>query len=421
MPGVRIVPTKVPCEASVREDIAAAIDDALDEIIGALTRPLSDQEAAPKLLEVEKSSRIIFKGDFDEFNLFFYKRGWGDGLPLKPPTEAAVAEMMTGTDLPPDQVIGELIPRLGKITIEKIAINAVMAGALPTYMPVLIAGVRAVLDPASNFGTWGVSTGSWSPLWIISGPIAEDLNINSGTGALSPGDIANAAIGRAMGLIIKNIGGIRKGVEDMGTLGNPGKYSMVVAENEKESPWEPLRVEHGLGAQDSAITVGSPNTYVQIWPLGTDDEGILRAICYNLLPKGGPCIMITPQHAQILAKRGWTKAEVKAFIAQHSRVPAYHVSSFWGSSSPKNTPGKPAGLFKGRVPMRDSDTVSTVGGDPRAITILVAGGPGAFIGLHMPMGIFAAGKAALTKIELPANWNQIVKKYKGVKPNYARY
>ena len=207
----------------------------------------------------------------------------------------------------------------------------------------------------------------------------------------------------------------------MGTLGNPGKYSMVVAENEKESPWEPFRVEHGFEPQDSTITVGSPNTYVQTWPLGTDDEGILRAICYNLLPKGGPCVLITPQHAQILAKRGWAKAEVKAFIAQHSRVPAYHVPAYWGSSSPKNAPGKPAGLFKGRVPMRESDTVSTVGGNPNAVTILVTGGAGAFIGLLMPMGLFAAERPALTKIELPSNWDTLVKQYKGVKPNYPRY
>ena len=166
--------------------------------------------------------------------------------------------MLQGTDLPPDHVVGKIIPRLGKATVEKIAINAVMAGALPTYMPLLIAGVEALLDPESAFDTFGVSTGSWAPFWIVNGPIRHDLQINSGYGALSPGNVANAAIGRALGLIIKNIGGIRKGVEDMGVLGNPGKYTLVIAENEEGSPWEPLHVERGFNAQDSTVTLFFP-------------------------------------------------------------------------------------------------------------------------------------------------------------------
>jgi hypothetical protein len=133
--------------------------------------------------------------------------------------------MLSGTDLPPDYLVAEIVPRNGKATVEKIAINAVMAGCLPTYMPVLVAGVQALTAPDTTFGIWGVSTGSWAPFWIINGTVRNDLHIDSGSGTLSPGDKANAAIGRAMGLIIKNIGGIRKASEDMGCLGNPGKYS----------------------------------------------------------------------------------------------------------------------------------------------------------------------------------------------------
>ena len=162
-----------------------------------------------------------------------------------------------------------------------------MAGALPTYMPVLIAAVEALLDPRANFGGFGVSTGSWSPFWIINGPIRKDLRVESGSGALSPGNIANAAIGRAMGLIIKNIGGVRKGIEDMGVLGNPCKYSMVIAENEEESPWEPLHVEQGLHKEDSAVTVFFPNSYVQAEPLGTDAKGIMEGLIYNFSPGRG--------------------------------------------------------------------------------------------------------------------------------------
>jgi len=246
MPAVRIVPETVPCECSEEGIADVAIALAMPRIVEALTKALTAEEVSPKAKEKEKPSRIVFKGQLDEFNRFFYKRGWGDGLPLLPPTDAAVKEMLTGTDLPADHVLGKIVPRLGYATVEKIAVNAAMAGALPTHMPILVACVEAILDPHSRFGTYGVSTGSWAPFWMINGPIRNDVRVNGGSGALSPGDIANAAIGRAMGLIIKNIGGARKGIEDMGVLGNPGKYSSVIAEQEEASPWEPLHVSAGL-------------------------------------------------------------------------------------------------------------------------------------------------------------------------------
>ena len=202
-----------------------------------MTTPLTEEEKNPKQKEPEKYSRIAFKGSLEEVNRFFYKRGWSDGLPIIPPTEEAVAQMLTGTDLKPDHVVVKIIPRLGKATVEKIAVNAVMAGALPTYMPVLIAAVEAAYGPKSKKGPWQLgSTLSPAPFWIINGPIRNDLHVNFSSGILNPGDIANAAIGRAMGLIVKNIGGIRKGIEDMAVIGNPIKYTTVLAENEEESP-----------------------------------------------------------------------------------------------------------------------------------------------------------------------------------------
>ncbi len=264
MPGLRVVRDTIHVEDWIDEAtdparIEAGIEPVLEGVVTALTKPLTAEERAPTRKETEKPSRIIFQGDLNEVNQFFYRRGWGDGLPLIPPTEEAVAEMLTGTDLAPDFLVGKFGPRLGKATVEKIAINAVMAGALPTYMPILIAGVQALMEPATRFDTMQDSQGSWAPFWIINGPIRKDIRINTGVGALSPGDIANAAIGRAMGLIIKNIGGIRKGIEDAGALGNPGKYTMVLGENEEESPWEPLHVEYGFKKEDSTLTVFFPN------------------------------------------------------------------------------------------------------------------------------------------------------------------
>jgi hypothetical protein len=143
LPGVRLVPEPIVSECSVNEEIEAGVDSILDNLIGALTGPLTQEEKAPKPAEHSKLG-IVFKGTGSEVNRFFYQRGWTDGLPILPPTEEAVAEMLTGTDLPRDHVIAELEPRRGKATIECIAVNAVMAGALPIYMPVIIAGVKTL-------------------------------------------------------------------------------------------------------------------------------------------------------------------------------------------------------------------------------------------------------------------------------------
>jgi hypothetical protein len=420
-PGVRIVPTMVPCESSVTEDIESGVNSAMDAIVGALTQPLSQEEKAPESIETENPSRIIFRGDLEEVNRFYYKRGWTDGLPIIPPTESAVKEMVSGTDLPVSHLVGKLLPRLGKATIEKIAINAVMAGCLPTHLPVLIAAVEILADPRSRFGTFAQSTGSWSPCWIINGPIRKNLNINSGSGALSPGDIANATIGRALGLIIKNLGGIRKGVEDMGVLGNPGKYSLVIAENEEENPWEPLHVERGFQKEESTIALSYPNCYVQVWPYSSDDEGIMRAIIYNLTSGAGFTLLLTPPHARTLFRQGWSKKDIKASIAAYSRVPPFKLGSYWGmSKGPRKSPASNGqiGSYGAKIPAKEMEEFPIIQG-PEEIQIIVAGGPGAFIG--QLAGGTDSSDGMITKIRLPANWDALVQKYQNVVPIYTKY
>ena len=273
LPGVRVIPEMVACEATVASNIESGVDAVMDQIMEGLTKPLTLEEKTPKK-QVEQLSRTVFKGTLQEVNRFFYQRGWGDGLPIIPPTEEAVAEMLTGTDLAPDHLVTKIIPRMGKATVEKIAVNAVMAGALPTYMPVLIAAVQALMDPKARFDIFEVSTGSWAPFFAINGPIRNDININCSSGSLSPGNIANAAIGRAMALVVKNVGGARKAVEDMGVIGNPGKYSLVIGENEEESPWEPLHVDRGFNKDESTLTTFLPNTFTQTIPRETNARGI---------------------------------------------------------------------------------------------------------------------------------------------------
>jgi len=404
MPTLRIIGEPVPPECTVPAKIEAGIDAAMAEILAALTGPLTSEEKAPRPKEGEKLTRKIFKGDLKEVNRFFYKRGWTDGFPIIPPTEAEVAEMMTGTDLPPDYVVGKIIPRLGKATVEKIAVNAVMAGALPTYMPLLISAVEILQVPESRFGTWEVSTGSWIPFWIINGPIRQDLHINSGSGALSPGDISNATIGRAMSLIIKNIGGARKGVEDMGTFGHPGKYTMVVAENEEASLWEPLHVQQGFKKEDNTITASFPNQVYTANPFGSDAKGILSGIIPII--RGATTILIQPQHARALGEEGWTKKEIQAFISEYARKPAYQTSGFYLPWSPN----------RGLPPLNSQDSVRMVS-SPDSVRLVVAGGAGGLM-----IDLCSGGSGWTTKkVTLPANWDKLVAKYKDVVPTYFRY
>jgi hypothetical protein len=406
-PGLRVVSESVPPECTVTEQIRSGVIAVMDEIIAGLIRPLSAEETSPRPPAVEVQPRTVFSGRLKEVNHFFYRRGWTDGFPVIPPTEQEVAEMLTGTDLPADHVVAKIIPRLGKATVEKIAINAVMAGALPTYMPVLIAGVQALLEPEAMFGTTEVSTGSWVPFWIINGPIRRDLHVNSGQGALSPGDMANAVIGRAMGLIVKNIGGARKGVEDMGTYGNPGKYSMVTGENEEESPWEPLHVEQGFQKGDSTVTLSFPTGFSGASPFGSDASGILRGMLAGIHgPNRGLTVMLNVQLAKALADEGWSKKEIAAFICEYARVPAYQHQTFWGQWGPERI----------RQPLNPMDSVSILR-SPDLIRILVAGGVGG-----LSLRLITGGRSWVTKkVQLPANWDKLVAKYRDVVPTYAKY
>jgi len=411
MPVIRVVPETIVSESTVKADIEAAIKAVFADIVAVLTKPLTADEKAPKRRETENPPRIIFKGTLAEVSQFFYQRGWTDGLPIIPPTEEAVKEMMSGTDLSADHLVEKLEPRLGKATVEKIAINAVMAGCLPTYMPLLIAGVRAL---AANpvCGMMAASTGSFSPFWLVNGPIAKDVNVRSTYGATNPGDIANASFGRAMGLITKNIRGVRKQIEDMGVLGNPGKYSWVAAENEENSPWEPLHVERGFKKGDSAVSLMFPQSFQQMMPFGTDDKGILATIVGGVVPArmGSFAVLLTPTNAKSLADRGWTKKAVKEYIVKNTVIPVDYFSRLGL---------KTEGPFdRGNVtnPSFGPQIFHITPRDPDPVQVFVFGGFGSW------MGFIQGGPPPITrKVELPKNWAQLVKKYRNMVPNYVRY
>jgi hypothetical protein len=411
MPVVRIVPEAIVSECTVAETIEAAIIAVFDNMVAALTRPLTADEKSPRRREPENPPRIVFKGNLEEVNRFFYQRGWTDGLPIIPPTEEALVEMLTGTDLPANHLVEKLEPRLGKATVERIAINAVMAGCLPTYMPLLIAGVQAL---AANpvCGMMAASTGSFSPFWLVNGPIAKDINVRSTYGATNPGDIANATIGRAMGLITKNIRGIRKQIEDMGVLGNPGKYSWVTAENEENSPWGPFHVDRGFKKEDSTISLMFPQSFQQMMPFGTDDKGILATVVGSIFPArmGAFALLLTPTNAGSLASAGWSKKAVKDYIVKNTIVPDDYYKRLGLKTDKPFDRGNVTGPGFGPTIFHPNPR------DPDPVQVFVFGGFGSWMGF-----IQGGGPPIIKKAELPAKWAQLVKKYKSIVPNYVRY
>jgi hypothetical protein len=410
MPSLRVVLEPVVSESSDLEEIETGISGVIEAAIQALTAPLTVEEKSPKVKDIEKLARIVFKGNYDEVNRFYYKRGWADGLPIVPPTEEAVKEMLSGCDLPPEHIVATLAPRRGKATVEKIAVNAVMAGALPTAMPYLIAGVKALQNNRVG-DMMAASTGSWAPFWVINGPAGKEIGLNSSYGAMNPGDIANITIGRALGLITKNMRGIRKGIEDMGVLGNPGKFAMVAAENEEDNPWEPLHVERGFKKEENTISLTFPQSFDQIYPYGTDDIGLLKTMMYNLTPyrTGITGFILTPTNAKSLAKRGWTKKSIKEYIMKNATTPIDREAYFFGAAltSPEQIAQKPGVM----TPIIHT---SPMGLD--IVQIYVFGGMGSWVGIAS-----GGGDIRTEKVELPANWEALVKKYKDLTPNYARY
>jgi hypothetical protein len=411
MPVIRFVPEAIVSESTVVEDINAAVVSVFDNVVAALTRLLTAEEKSPKSREPKNPPRIVFKGTLEEVIRFFYQRGWTDGLPIIPPTEDAVAEMLTGTDLQPDYLVEKLEPRQGKTTIERIAINAVMAGCLPTYMPLLVAAVQA-LAASPACGMMAASTGSFSPFWLVNGPIARDVNINATYGATSPGTIANASIGRAMGLITKNMRGIRRQIEDMGVLGNPAKYSWVTAENEENCPWEPFHVDRGFKREDSAITLAFPQSFQQMMPFGTDDKGILATVVGSVVPArmGMFALVLTPAHARTMAARGWTRKSIKEYIIENAIVPNDYYSRLGLKADKPFDPGNVTGPGLGPKVFEINPR------NPEPVQVFVFGGFGSWL------GFMQGGPQPITKkVELPKGWKKLVARYKNVVPKYVRY
>jgi len=276
-----------------------------------------------------KSRRIELGGDEDEQEAMF-ARGWSDGLPLVAPTEERVLRMLDGTSRDPQEVIGLVPPALAAATVEKIAINAVMAGCKPEYLPVVLAAVEAVLD--ESFAMHGVlaTTQFAGPVVIVNGAVRRRIGMNAKGNALGQGNRANSSIGRALQLVIRNIGEGRPQEVDRATLGNPGKLSYCFAEDEEGSCWEPLSVERGLGPGVSAVTVFAGfGLQGVIDQKSRDPESLSRSMAESLkaiqsvkiAPACDAILVVCPEHERTFREAGWSKARLYEELYRLCEIP----------------------------------------------------------------------------------------------------
>ncbi|MFM7125715.1 MAG: thioredoxin [Actinomycetota bacterium] len=269
----------------------------------------------------------------DEFEAMF-DRGWTDGLPVVPPTEERVLRMLQGTTRPADDVVAVVPPDLVEITVEKVAINAVMAGCRPEYLPWVIAAVEAVCNDSFNIHGVLATTMPVGPVLVCNGPGTRAIGMNSGMNVFGQGNRANLTIGRALQLIVRNIGGGRPGEVDRATHGNPGKISFCFAEDEIGSPWTSLAVSRGTAPDTDAVTVfpgEGPRCVVDQLARDPDSLANTFAACLRTLhnPKSilafDAILVVGPEHARVFAEAGWDRQRVVEEIHQRLQIPGHEL------------------------------------------------------------------------------------------------
>ncbi|HUK88834.1 MAG TPA: TlpA disulfide reductase family protein, partial [Blastocatellia bacterium] len=348
---------------------------------GCSSRHLETQVDAPvapsinlSLKRGSRASQRVVEAGIDPYD-YCLQEGFADPLPVVPPTIERVERMMAAVDLPPDEVIGLIPPNYAVATVEKIAANAVMAGCVPEMMRVLVPLVRALCDERFNVHGVQATTHFAAPLIILNGPVRKELGFASGGNVFSNVARANSTLGRAAQLILTNLGGARPGEIDMSTLGNPGKFSYCIAENEEQSPWEPFHVQQGFDPSQSTISLFAAEP-----PKGLSEHNartareVLKAFCpvlavswsYLFCGMAEAIVVIGPEHAKTIHSEGFSKEDVRSFLFENTGIPlrAYRDSKGEGSQYVKAY----------REILIDGEPCYQKFSSPEAINIIVAGG-----------------------------------------------
>ncbi|MBI3967599.1 MAG: hypothetical protein HY329_18330 [Chloroflexi bacterium] len=319
--------------------------------------------------------RVETRDDVEAIYEQYYASNWTDGLPIIPPTAERVERMLAGAKRDRHELIGVLEPKKGEATVETIAVNAVMAGCRPEYLPVLIAATEALADPALNLYSILTATHNVSPLAIVSGPIARRLDVNCGEGQAPNRWRASATIGRAIQLLTINVAGIPGGTH-IDTQGPMGRYYNAMAENEEESPWEPLHAERGFRPEQSTVTIFAANPAQHIDDVGSNTPQSILHTMANAIATGGnrnmhgpgePLLVLGLQHANTIGKAGWSKLDAKRFLYENARI--RHVDFPPGNESAISEEWR-------KYFVANATTGMPCAGRPEDIVILVIGGSG---------------------------------------------
>jgi hypothetical protein len=370
VPHLPVVTVAHPIGGVAPADVAGRAVGVVDAVLAALT-------IEPPAVSVASGAGTTADApdDLDAFQRWVMARGWGDGLPVLPPTPERVARLLGG--LRRDEAVARLAPRYGVATVEAIAVNAALAGADAEHLAVIVAAVQAVADPAFNLPAIQTTTHPCTPLIIVNGPAAGRLGIGGGANALGGGHRPNAVIGRALRLVLQNVGGAAVGHTDRATLGHPGKFSYCLAENEAASPWEPLHVERGIERHRSTVTVCAAEAPHNVNDHGsTTAEALLRALAgtaattgnNNVYLGGEPLILLSPEHALTIASSGWSKRDLKRAFWERARLPLV-------AFSPENL-ARFAVIDPARFRDRPPHETVALAASPDDVMVVVAGGPG---------------------------------------------
>ena len=299
-----------------------------------------------------------------------YDRGWTDGLPVVPPTPERILRMLGGTRRDPTEVIGRIPPAMAPCTVEKVAINAVLAGCRPEYMPVVLTALEAALDPGFTLHGVTCSTCFSGPVVIVNGPVARRVGMNAGLNALGQGNRANATIGRAVNLVVRNVGGGRPGEIDRSTLGSPGKYTFCFAEDESDEEWTPLSVARGVPPRRSAVTVFAGDGIQGVTEQkARSPEELTRSLAMALAAVGHPklcewapaLLVLSPEHYAIYREAGWGRERITGALHDALLRPADEVAAGAG------------GVAEGMPPSRRGPLIPKF--HPGALLLVRAGGP----------------------------------------------
>jgi len=322
------------------------------------------------------SKRFTVGDESDAIELAFDK-GWSDGLPIVAPTEARVRALLEAAGLAPDHQVAFIRDRAVSVSAEKVAVNAVMAGCRPAYIPVVVAAVEAIGDPRWSYHGPGTSTGGAAVLLIVNGPIARKLDINAGDNLFGPGWRANLTIGRAVRLVMRNVCGSRPGTLDRGTLGHPGRLSYVIAENEAESPWTPLHVERGFRPEQSAVTVVASDGPHQFYnQLSNTAEGVLTTladdmrISGNVMGQSTYVVVLAGEHMRTIAADGWDKKRIREYLFDHTQNSHAHL--------------RRTGRMAGPPQPGDEQKMRPLVASPNDILVVAAGGRAGAFSCHIP-------------------------------------